>query len=504
MESENSSGFLTGKDLNAELYSCTLRRSNKSVIFSDFEDACTEEVGTRSESCIHENSNSVLHHSRSMYRRANASESSSDGEGGDFSTCSESWEETWSAVNEQKVTLITLNSFYKPQTLTLLLVIVISLVCVGAFYQGDLSDSHANVALGLYASCFLFLSIGVLMFPNGPYTRPQPAIWRLVFCMSIVYLVFLSFILFHSYSDVRLLLKWIDHSLNGSASDSMDMYSDNCSVSWKNMYRRLDIFVPGHVVGWLFKAMLVRHTVILWSISIMWELTELFFAHVLPNFSECWWDMLLFDVLFGNGLGIYVGMVLCRKLEMRTFYWQSIKDIRGTKGKLKRSVLQFSPQDRSKIRWLDPSSTWMRVLAIFILILIFQITELNGFLLKHIFYIPTNHFLTIGRLFFVLLVGAPSIRQYYLYTTDKTCKRLGMQSWIYLAIMITELLISIRFGGPMLPRPSMLAVVAWLGVVALLSIVIVFLITSTHVKRFVSMTTTKTVQKRKGVEKKIT
>ena len=49
------------------------------------------------------------------------------------------------------------------------------------------------------------------------------------------------------------------------------------------------------------------------------------FAHLLPNFAECWWDALLLDVLLCNGLGIWLGMYVCRKLEIRNYHWESIK-----------------------------------------------------------------------------------------------------------------------------------------------------------------------------------
>jgi len=293
----------------------------------------------------------------------------------------------------------------------------------------------------------------------------------------------LSFIIFQSYSDLRLLLQHVDSRLNQSSTDSSAIYTDDCSFTGKNLYRRMDIFIPAHFVGWVVKALLVRHMGILWLISVTWELTEIFFAHVLPNFSECWWDILLYDNLLGNGLGIYVGMILCRKLEVRQFHWQNIKDIKGTKGKLKRAVLQFTPEDWSRIRWLDPSSPRMRVMAIFTLVLSFQILELNTFLLKHVFLIPTNHFLTLGRLILITVIAAPTMRQYYLYVTDNTCKRIGTQAWVYAAIAITELLISIRFGAPKVPRPALLKVVTWLLIVALLSLVVVMLIIKTQLKR---------------------
>lgn len=64
----------------------------------------------------------------------------------------------------------------------------------------------------------------------------------------------------------------------------------------------------------------------------MWEITELAFAHLLPNFIECWWDALILDVLICNGLGIWCGLKICRVLEMREYKWESIKDIHSTTG----------------------------------------------------------------------------------------------------------------------------------------------------------------------------
>lgn len=64
---------------------------------------------------------------------------------------------------------------------------------------------------------------------------------------------------------------------------------------------------------------------ILWAISVMWEITEMAFAHLLPNFIECWWDALILDVLVCNGLGIWCGLKFCKLLEMREYKWASIR-----------------------------------------------------------------------------------------------------------------------------------------------------------------------------------
>lgn len=49
------------------------------------------------------------------------------------------------------------------------------------------------------------------------------------------------------------------------------------------------------------------------------------FAHLLPNFKECWWDALILDVLVCNGLGIWCGLKVCSFLEMREYKWVSIR-----------------------------------------------------------------------------------------------------------------------------------------------------------------------------------
>ena len=123
-----------------------------------------------------------------------------------------------------------------------------------------------------------------------------------------------------------------------------------------------------------------------------------------------WWDAIILDILLCNGLGIWVGMKLCQYLEMREYKWESIKDIHSTSDKIKRAVLQFTPESWTHVRWLDPSSSYMRFLAVGQLVLYWQITELNTFFLKHIFELPPSHMLNMWRLIVIGLIVAPSLR----------------------------------------------------------------------------------------------
>jgi phosphatidylserine synthase 1 len=49
-----------------------------------------------------------------------------------------------------------------------------------------------------------------MAFPNGPFIRPHPIIWRIVFGISVIYTLTLQFTLFQNYTDVKRVLSWFD------------------------------------------------------------------------------------------------------------------------------------------------------------------------------------------------------------------------------------------------------------------------------------------------------
>lgn len=236
----------------------------------------------------------------------------------------------------------------------------------------------------------------------------------------------------------------------------------------------MDVFAFGHFFGWAMKAMLVRHYGICWTISVTWEITEVAFAHLLPNFKECWWDALVLDVLLCNGLGIWFGMLICEKLEMRSYKWESIKDIQTTTGKIRRAALQFTPASWTHVRWMDPNCTYMRFLAVTELVIFWQVTELNTFFLKHIFEVPPDHPISVARLMLIGIIVAPTLRQYYSYVTDTRCKRVGTQCWVFGAIMLTEAMICMKFGLELFAQTQIKNILLWLLVQFVLSVLCVY------------------------------
>ncbi|XP_019482623.1 PREDICTED: phosphatidylserine synthase 1 isoform X1 [Hipposideros armiger] len=290
----------------------------------------------------------------------------------------------------------------------------------------------------------------------------------MVFGLSVLYFLFLVFLLFLNFEQVKSLMYWLDPNLRYATREADVMeYAVNCHViTWERIISHFDIFAFGHFWGWAMKALLIRSYGLCWTISITWELTELFFMHLLPNFAECWWDQVILDILLCNGGGIWLGMVVCRFLEMRTYHWASFKDIHTTTGKIKRAVLQFTPASWTYVRWFDPKSSFQRVAGIYLFMIIWQLTELNTFFLKHIFVFQASHPLSWCRILFIGGITAPTVRQYYAYLTDTQCKRVGTQCWVFGVIGFLEAIVCIKFGQDLFSKTQILYVILWLLCVA--------------------------------------
>uniref|UniRef100_A0A8C7MGG4 Phosphatidylserine synthase n=1 Tax=Oncorhynchus kisutch TaxID=8019 RepID=A0A8C7MGG4_ONCKI len=310
------------------------------------------------------------------------------------------------------------------------------------------TDADNNLRVGLLLVVSFFLIISVLAFPNGTHSH----------CMSVLYFLFLVILLF----------------LNWAQADIME-YAVNCHViTWERILSHFDIFVFGNFADWAMKALLIRSYGVCWTISITRELTELFFMHLLPNFSECWWDQVILDFLLCNGGGIWLGMTVCRFLEMHTYQLASIKDIHTTTGKLKRVLLQFTPASWTYIHWLDPKSSFQRLAGIYLFMILWQLTELNTFFLNHIFVFQAFHTLSWCRNLLLGIITAPTVRQYYAYLTDTQCKRVGTQCWMFGAIAFLEALACIKFGQDVFSKTQGRSVFQWLLCVAFITLLCLY------------------------------
>ncbi|CAH8834847.1 unnamed protein product [Trichobilharzia szidati] len=347
--------------------------------------------------------------------------------------------------------------FWNAHTVLCLIIFACILTYVAVAENGNYSSEY-NMKRGISAVIMVFLLFGVVHTPDGPFLRPHPAFWRFVLCLSILYELILVFLLFQSVDDARQWLRYLDLEL-GKPLEEKD-YGGNCRIydwdtpddPWHNIISKMDGFVVVHFVGWWAKMLILRDYWICNVLSFAFEVLEYSLEHQLPNFSECWWDHWIMDFLGCNLLGIWLGMKTMNYLSMKHYYWRGMWNIPSYRGKLRRAMLQFTPH-----RWTDfdwrPTGSLKRWLGTLFLAIVILTAELNTFYLKYVLWVPPPHFLCLGRLIFLIFMGATAIREYFEYLDDPKCKRLGRQAWMLASIIITEFLIVLKFGWDVVTKP---------------------------------------------------
>lgn len=267
-------------------------------------------------------------------------------------------------------------------------------------------------------------------------------------------------------SDARQLISFVDPALGVPLPERS--YANNCRIEWSSLREKMDIFIVAHVFGWYAKALILRDNWLCWIISVMFEVMEYSLEHQLPNFGECWWDHWILDVLVCNWLGIWAGMKTCQYFAMKTYNWRSIKHIPDVPGKVRRTMAQFTPHSWVSFNWAATKSLkgYLIVLAV---TFFFLASELNAFYLKYLLWVPPEHYLNVVRIALHAFNGAVATRETYQYCTDPKCKRIGAQAWLIAAIIVTESLISFKFGRNQFPAPAPMAVIYfWIGLTILL------------------------------------
>ena len=232
----------------------------------------------------------------------------------------------------------------------------------------------------------------------------------------------------------------------------------------------MDFFIIAHVFGWLAKTILLRDVWICWILSVMFELCEYSLQHQLPNFAECWWDHWLLDVLICNWLGIWLGMRIIDWLRMKPYNWRDIQDIPTITGKVKRSVAQFTPYSWTDFNWAATKSL-KGYLIVLVLCTLLLTSEVMGFYLKYLLWIPPPNILYVGRSILYAFAGCAGIRELYQYCTDKNCSKIGAQAWILMATIVIEVLVVFKWGHGKFTAPFPKAVIAfWTVFIILLTV----------------------------------
>ncbi len=126
-------------------------------------------------------------------------------------------------------------------------------------------------------------------------------------------------------------------------------YGGNCLVydestpedPYHNLWDKVDVFIFAHLFGYWCKTLIFRDLWLCTVISVMFEFLEYSLEHQLPNFSECWWDHWILDVIVCNGGGTVLGLYTLRYLSIKTYNWRGLWNIPTYRGKIKRIIAQF-------------------------------------------------------------------------------------------------------------------------------------------------------------------
>ena len=143
------------------------------------------------------------------------------------------------SINDRPVDDVQLEIFYKPHTITLLLACISGLIYT-AFVR-DASDHQSNLFAGLIGVFVFFMIISVLAFPNGPFTRPHPIIWRMVFGCSVLYLLTVQFLIHLDYDAIRSIIVFFDPKMKNYTIDTEKEYGVNCwDITLEKLWGHLD------------------------------------------------------------------------------------------------------------------------------------------------------------------------------------------------------------------------------------------------------------------------
>ena len=339
----------------------------------------------------------------------------------------------------------------------------------------DLDRADAMIR-GAKWACVVFLIYCWTHLQDGAFVRPHPGMWRLVSGILILYLLFLTFLLFLSTEDARMVLSHLENGV-GKPLPFRD-YGTDCRVFtpekehlFQNIYDTFwDEFVIAHLFGWIVKGIMFRDFYVLTVLSVLFEVMEYTFTHWLPNFNECWWDHWIIDVLVCNGLGMWIGLKLCDYFSMKSYDWTSPQSKPKTEGVLPGKLRQLGPKKFDSYNW-GYFRTAKRFAAVTLMVMFVMLVELNAFFLKTVLYIPPPKTINIVRLAIWATAAIPAIREFYQYVTDPHMKVFGTSCWLMGFVGLTECLVVLRHGKGRFTAPFptwvlcmwALIVVSWLS-----------------------------------------
>ncbi|GAB67116.1 phosphatidyl serine syntase [Plasmodium cynomolgi strain B] len=274
------------------------------------------------------------------------------------------------------------------------------------------------------------------------------------------------FLHFFAASEVRSMIKHIFKNITFHTVEKS--YMENCN-SFDNVLDKFDVFVIAHLGGWFIKALAIRNFFVLNLNSVLFELIELKFQHILPNFYECWWDHVILDVLGCNLVGILTAFLFMKWLNMPLFPWK-VPD----KFKPNKKGIIFPSVDRL-LRKVFTNSSSLVLLVFFSLMT--NLIDLNLFFLKaELQLLQTNYLVLIRELVIVAISFQGCIHLHRAITEQLNPKSL-YYTVVTSTVLLLELYLAIKWKHNLVSDKSDLTTInmVWLSIGSTISSAIVLL-----------------------------
>lgn len=286
-------------------------------------------------------------------------------------------------------------------------------------------ESKIKVAYALFN--IAMVAAGLLVLPTPDYSSPLKYAYKLILSLGVVWSLNVMFVAFLDKAAAHQFLVFLDSSLatplteRDYATDCRVYTPENPDSKFANISSAMDIFILAHLIGWFFRAIMFRNNLLVWTLSILFEVYELTFRHWLPNFYECWWDHLFLDVFGCNMLGIFLANWVMNKLKFEKFHWFFMP----TEDSENRPYLQRFWYSLTQVKPFVEKREWhflaslKNYLIVLWIIGLTSLADLSNFFNKSMLGIPPNHWILGIRIWICAFFCILATSDFYKYAQQK-------------------------------------------------------------------------------------
>ncbi|ETV78500.1 hypothetical protein H257_08017 [Aphanomyces astaci] len=332
----------------------------------------------------------------------------------------------------------------EPRQILFLFLLVISVAYYSFTHDSD--DIAQNVRNGGISAAFIFLVYCFLQTRDGLLVRPHPGVWRIVHGLAVLYLLLMAVLSVQNAKSATAAIRVLFPEVGAAtkAASTTPRPPLECELNMMSLHRGVSsIWFLAHVTGWWGKMCMFRDWRFCWVLGIGFELLELIFQCIIPDFQECWWDSLFMDLLGANFLGMCLGRLTLKYLETKEYDWSGKRS--EQRGYFSRAISQFTPFSWSRYDW-EVFSSAKRFFMVLVALFVCLFSELNAFFLLTTLSIPKDSNLNKYRLAVMFMLGIPAAAEYYEFVTDPKCYRLGQNAWMMCCIIVFEMLVWVKFS----------------------------------------------------------